>query len=94
VVGTLGFLAEVSLDSLLIGGILGGDVQELPHHAWGLKAKRVDERLASHATNEGVDHISVGDVWELIALVGEAPNALPEGLVGPLPAVMEILGVP
>jgi hypothetical protein len=38
----------------------------------------VDERLTGHATNEGVDHVSIGDVWELIALLGEALNVLPE----------------
>jgi hypothetical protein len=54
----------------------------------------MDERLAGHAADEGVDHVSVSDVWELIALLGEALNALLEGLVGPLPAVVEILGVP
>ena len=59
-------------------------------------AERVDERLASHATDEGIDHVGVGvgDVWELIALLGEALNVLPKGLIGPLPAVVEIPGVP
>ena len=58
-------------------------------------AERVDERLASHATDEGIDHVGVGvgDVWELIALLGEALNVLLEGLVDPLPTVTEVLGV-
>ena len=60
---------------------------------WGLTAKRVDERLAGRATDEGIDHVGIGDVWELIALLGEALNVLLEGLVGPLPVVVEILGV-
>ena len=47
-------------------------------------AEHVDERLVGHAANEGVDHVGVGDVWELIALLGEALNVLSEGLVGPL----------
>ena len=57
-------------------------------------AERMDEDLAGHATDEGIDDIDVGDVGELIALLGEALNVLLEGLVGPLPAVAEILGVP
>jgi len=60
---------------------------------WGLTAKRVDERLAGRATDEGIDHVGIGDVWELIALLGEALNVLLEGLVDPLPTVTEVLGV-
>ena len=58
----LGFLTKVGLDGLLAGGVLGGDVQELPSRVWGLVAKHVDERLTGHATDEGVDHVNVGDV--------------------------------
>ena len=54
----------------------------------------MDEHLVGHAIDEGVDHIGIGEVWELIALLGEALNVLLEGLVGPLPTVAEILGVP
>jgi hypothetical protein len=32
VTGGLGFAAEVGLDYLLTGGVLGGNVQELPRH--------------------------------------------------------------
>ena len=60
----------------------------------GLVAERVDKHLVGHATDEGVDHVGIDDVWELIALLREALNVLPEGLVGPLLAVVEIPGVP
>jgi hypothetical protein len=53
----------------------------------------MDEHLTGHVTDEGVDHVSIGDVWELIALLGEALNVLPEGLVGSLLVVVEIPGV-
>jgi hypothetical protein len=53
----------------------------------------VDKLLAGHATEEGVDHIDVGDVGELIVLLGEALNVLAEGLIGPLLAVVEVPGV-
>jgi hypothetical protein len=86
----LGFAAEVGLDCLLIGGILGGNVQELPHHVCGLMAKRVDERLTGRAINEGVDDVGVGDVGELVALLGETLDVLPKGLIGPLPTVAEV----
>ena len=57
-------------------------------------AKHVDKCLASHAADEGVHHVGVDDVGELIMLLGEALNVLPEGLVGPQPTVAEIPGVP
>ena len=57
---------------------------------WGLTAKRVDERLAGRAIDEGIDDIGVGDVGELVALLGEMLDVLREGLVEPLPAVVEI----
>ena len=57
-------------------------------------AEHVDERLAGRAADEGIDHVSVSDVQELIAFLGEALNVLPEGHVGPLLVVAEILGVP
>ena len=84
------FAAKVGLDRLLAGGILGGDVQELPCHAQGLVAKRMDERLIGHAADEGVDDVGVGDVGELIALLGEMLDVLLEGLIRPLAVVVEV----
>jgi hypothetical protein len=54
----------------------------------------MDEGLAGHAADEGIDDIGIGDVGELIALLGEALNVLLESLVGPVPTVAEIPGVP
>jgi hypothetical protein len=92
--GDLDFIARVGLDRLLTDGILGGNIQELPRHAWSLAVKHVDKSLAGHAIDEGVDDINIGDVGELIVLLGEALNVLPEGLVSPLPIIVEIPGVP
>jgi hypothetical protein len=50
----------------------------------------VDERLAGHAVDKGVDDVNVDDVRELIMLLGETLDVLLEGLIGPLPAVTEI----
>ena len=76
VTGGLGFAAEVGLDRLLTSGILGGNILELPCHARGLMAERVDERLVGHATNEGIDDIGVSVVGELITLLGEMLDVL------------------
>ena len=57
-------------------------------------AKHMDERLVGHATDQYIDDVSVGDVGELIALLEETLDVLPEGLVGPLPAVTEVPQVP
>ena len=54
----------------------------------------MDKCLIGCATDESVDHVGISDVRELIALLGEMLNILLEGLVGPLPIVAEILGVP
>jgi hypothetical protein len=76
VIGDLSFATEDGLDHILTSGILGGDVQELLHRAWGLVAERVDKRLAGHATVEGIDDVSVGDVGELVMLLGETLDVL------------------
>ena len=89
-----GLATKVGLDGLLTSGILGDDVQELLCCARGLAAERVDKSLTGHAVDEGIDHVSVGDVRELIAFLREALNVLPEGLINPLVVVVEFLGVP
>jgi hypothetical protein len=94
VIGAFSFATEVGLDHLLTGGVLGGDVQELPHRARGLTAERMDERLIGHATDEGVDDVGIDDVGGLIALLGKTLDVLIEGLIGPLPAVAKVLRVP
>jgi hypothetical protein len=94
VAGGLGFPVEVGLDGLLTGGILGDNIQELPHRVRGLMAERVDERLAGGVVDEGVDHVGIGNVRELIALLGKALNVLLKGLVGPLLVVAEVPEVP
>jgi hypothetical protein len=62
VVGGFGFPITVGLDGLLFGGVLGGDVQEIPCCAWGLVAERMDECIAGHVADQGIDHVGVGDV--------------------------------
>ena len=50
----------------------------------------MDERLTGLAAKEGIDDISISDVWELVALLGDTLDVLLEGLVGPLPVVVEV----
>jgi hypothetical protein len=50
----------------------------------------VDEGLVGCATDEGIDHVSIGDVGELVALLGEALDVLSKGLVGPLLVVAKV----
>ena len=50
----------------------------------------MDECFIGHATDEGIDHVGVSDVGELIVLLGEALDVLLNGLVSPLPAVVEV----
>jgi hypothetical protein len=66
VVGGLGLAAEVSLDSLLASGVLGGDVQDLPHCARGL--------VAEHRTN--ASHV----VSQMKALIASASVTLGSSL--------------
>jgi hypothetical protein len=47
----------------------------------------MDERLAGHAAGEGIYHVSIGDVGELIVLLREALDVFSKHLVGPLPAL-------
>jgi hypothetical protein len=65
----LGLATEFSLDNILAGDVLGGDIHELSHRARGLMGEHVDESLIGHATYEGVDHVGVSDVGKLIALL-------------------------
>jgi hypothetical protein len=90
VTGSLGFATKVGLDHLLTSGILGGDIQELLHHARGLAAMRVDECFIGRAADEGIDDDGVSDAGELVALLGETLDVLSEGLIGPLRIVAKI----
>jgi hypothetical protein len=50
----------------------------------------LDEYLAGHAADEGIDHISIGDVGKLIAFLGEVLEVLLEGIISPLPVVADV----
>ena len=54
----------------------------------------MDQRLAGGPGSEGSYHIGIGDVRELVALSGEAPDVPAEGFIGLLATVLEVPGVP
>ena len=54
----------------------------------------MNQRLIGRPEQEGSYHVSVGDVRELVALSGEAPDVPTEGLTGLLTAVLEVPWVP
>jgi hypothetical protein len=90
VAGDLGLVAEVGLDGLLAGGVLGGDVQELSCQARSLVVEHVDGCLIGHVASEGIDHFGISDVGKLIVLLGEALDVLSKGLISPLPVIAQV----
>ena len=54
----------------------------------------MNQGLAGHPGQEGSYHVGVGNVRELIALSGEAPDVPTKGLTGLLTVVLEVPWVP
>ena len=61
-------------DLCLAGGMAGGDLQ-------GLAVRPAEERA---------DDVGVDDTWECVALLGEVPDVVTQGLTGLLLAVLVI----
>ena len=54
----------------------------------------MNQRLVGRPEQEGSYHVSVGDVRELVALLGEALDVPVEGFIGLLAVVLEVPSVP
>ena len=54
----------------------------------------MNQGLVGHPGQEDSYHVGVGDVRELVALLGEALDVPVEGLTGPLTIVLEVPWVP
>ena len=54
----------------------------------------MNQRLVGSPGQKGSYHVGIGDVWELIALPGEALDVPMEGLTSLLSAVLEVPWVP
>ena len=72
----------------------GGDVQEFLGGSRALASQLVNQRLVGCPKQEGSYHVGVGDVRELVALLGEASDVPMEGLTGLLMVVLEVPWVP
>ena len=81
-------------DRLLARGMAGGDVEELLGGLWALTSQLVNQRLTGGPRQESSYNIGVGDVRQLVALLGEAPDVPTKGFSGLLSAILEILWVP
>ena len=72
----------------------GGDVKEFLGGSWALASQLMNQRLVGHPGQEGSYNVGIGDVRELIALLGEAPDIPMEGLTGLLMVVLKVPWVP
>jgi hypothetical protein len=69
-------LDENSPDHLLTRGMPGGNVEQLLRGLWLIVTKLVHQALGAHAGPECQDDVSVADLGELVALLGETPNVM------------------
>ena len=75
---------------VLARGMAGGDVQEFLGGSWALTSQLVNQILAGGLGQESSYNVGIGDVRELVALPGEAPDVPTEGISGLLPIVLEV----
>ena len=54
----------------------------------------MDQGLVGGPRQEGSYDVGVGDIGQLVALSGEAPDVPMEGFIGLLPVVLEVPWVP
>ena len=71
-----------------------GDVQEFLGGSQALASQLMNQRLVGSPRQEGSYNVDIGDVRELVALLGEVPDVTTEGLTGLLMAVLEVPRVP
>ena len=81
-------------DCLLARGVAGGDVEELLGGSWALMSQLVNQGLVGGPRQESSYNIGVGDIRQLVALSGEAPNIPTECFSSLLSVVFEIPWVP
>jgi hypothetical protein len=94
--GGLGLLVlpKDSLDRLLAGGELGGDVHQLARPGGGLATQLAHQVATGGASEERANDIRVGDVGQLGALLRKSPDVVPERLSWLLSAASEVPGIP
>ena len=72
----------------------GGDVEELLGGSRALTSQLVNQGLAGGPRQEGSYDVGIGDVRQLVALPGEAPDVPTKSFPGLLSVVFEIPWVP
>ena len=72
----------------------GGDVEELLGGSWALTSQLVNQGLIGGPGQESSYDIGVGDIGQLVALPGEAPDVPTKSFLGLLSIVFEIPWVP
>ena len=60
----------------------GGDVEELLDGSWALMSQLANQGHAGGPRQESSYNIGVGDVRQLVALLGEAPDVPTKGFSG------------
>ena len=71
-------------------GMAGGDVEEFLGGSWALVSQLVNQGLTGGPRQESSYDVGVGNVGQLIALLGEAPDVLTKSFPILLLAVFEI----
>ena len=79
---------------LLARGMAGGDVEELLGGSRALTSQLVNQGLAGGPKQESSYDIGIGDIGQLVALPGEAPDVPMKGFFSLLLTVFEIPWVP
>ena len=77
-------------DHLLSGGVVSGNLQELVRSMRLLAPQFVDRGLAVRPAEERTDDVGVDDARQRVALFGEAPDVVAQGLTGLLLAALEV----
>ena len=81
-------------DRLLARGVAGGDVKELFGDSQALTSQLVNQGLAGGPRQVSTYDVGVGDVGQLIALPGEAPDVLTKSFPGLLSTFLRSHGFP
>ena len=68
----------------------GDDVKQFLGGSRTLASQLMNQRLAGGPRQECSYNVSIGDVRELVALPGEAPDVPTEGFSGLMPTVLEV----
>jgi hypothetical protein len=75
-------LHENSPDHFLARGMPGGDVEEFFCGLWLVKAELVYKGSTVCAGLEHRDDIGIADLGEFMTFLGDAPDVIPQGLLG------------